>query len=207
MKLEVLDITSGKTTTIEVSDAIFDKDYNASLVHQVSTAYLAGARSGTKAQKNRSTARGGGRKPIAQKGSGRARAGTIRSPIWRGGGVTFAASPKNYRQKVNKKMYQGAIRAIFSQLLRSKRLQVVSELKIDKPSTKAVIALRQLLAVDDVLFITDLVDENLYLSARNLYHTGTIDVSGINPISLIGYKSVVLTKAALSKIQDWLKLH
>ncbi len=204
MKVEILDIASNNNTSIEVSDAIFNKDYNESLVHQVSTAYMAAGRAGTKAQKNRSAVRGGGRKPFAQKGSGRARAGTIRSPLWRSGGVTFAATPRNYEKKVNKKMYQGAMRAIFSELLRTNRLVVINDISIEKPSTKAVVNLASSLKLDDVLFVTDLLDENLYLSARNLYHMGVIDVAGINPVSLIGYKNVVLTQAALTKIEAWL---
>ena len=204
MKIEMLDIASNKKTDIEVSDAIFGQEYNQSLVHQVSTAYMAGGRSGSKAQKNRSAVRGGGKKPFAQKGSGRARAGTTRGPLWRSGGVTFAASPKSYEKKVNKKMYQGAIRVILSQLLKDKRLRVVNDIVIDKPSTKSAVALATSLTVDDVLFVTDLLDENLYLSARNLYHMGVIDVTNINPISLIAYKNVVLTQTALEKIQAWL---
>lgn len=204
MKLDMINITSNKTSSVEVSDVVFDKTYNDSLVHQVTTAYLAGARSGSQAQKNRSAARGGGKKPFSQKGSGRARAGTTRSPLWRSGGVIFAAKPRDYSQKVNKKMYQGAMRAIFSELLRSKRLKVVNELIFDKPSTKDALSLMQLLGVKDVLFITDVLDENLYLSTRNLYNTGATDVAGINPVSLIGYQTIVMSEVALTKIQAWL---
>lgn len=204
MNIEIVDIAKNSTTSAEVSEAIFNKDYNESLVHQISTAYMAGSRQGSKAQKNRSAVRGGGKKPFAQKGSGRARAGTIRSPIWRSGGVTFAASPRNYDKKVNKKMYQGAMRVIFSELLRSNRLQVVNEINIDKPNTKSVLALTKQLKVEDVLLVTELLDENLYLSARNLYHVGVTDVDGIDPVSLIGYKNIVLTQGALAKIEAWL---
>jgi large subunit ribosomal protein L4 len=204
MKLKVLNITSNKTSIVDISDTIFNKDYNESLVNQVSTAYMAKYRSGTKAQKNRSAVRGGGRKPFAQKGSGRARAGTIRSPIWRSGGVTFVAKPRDYSKKVNKKMYQGAMRVIFSNLLKNERLIIINELVLEKPSTKSVIRLIKLLKINDVLFVTDLLDDNLYLSTRNLYYAGAIDVANINPISLIGYQHIVLTKAALTKIQSWL---
>lgn len=204
MKLEVLDIATNKSTSVDISEAIFAKDYNESLVHQVVVAYMSGSRAGTKAQKNRAAVAGGGRKPHAQKGSGRARAGTIRSPIWRSGGVTFAASPRNYDKKVNKKMYQGAMRVIFSELLRTDRLKVITDINIEKPNTKTVVKLANDLALSDILFITDTLDENLYLSARNLYHIGVVDFANINPVSLIGYKSVVITKATLDKVEAWL---
>ncbi len=204
MKLEVLDLTADKPTSIVVSDDIFTKDYNESLVHQVVTAYMAGARAGTKAQKNRSAVSGGGRKPHSQKGSGRARAGTIRSPIWRGGGVTFAASNRDYSKKVNKKMYRGAIRVIFSELIKTNRLTVIKEINIAKPSTKTAVKLLNDLKLTDILIITENLNENLYLSVRNLYNMGTIGVSDINPASLIGYKNVVITKDALVNIEKWL---
>ncbi len=204
MKLKVLDITTNNSTSVVVADTIFAKDYNESLVHQVVSAYMAGGRSGTKAQKNRSSASGGGRKPHSQKGSGRARSGTIRSPIWRGGGVTFAANNRNYDKKVNKKMYRGAIRIIFSELIKANRLTVVKEINIDKPNTKAAVKLLQDLNLTDILIITENLDENLYLSARNLYHIGVISINDINPVSLIGYKNVVITKDALVKVEKWL---
>ncbi len=206
MKVKVLNTTTNRNSNIEVNDTVFNKDYNESLLHQVSVSYLAGARSGTKAQKNRSAVRGGGKKPFSQKGGGRARAGTRSSPLWRSGGVIFAAQPRDFSKKVNKKMYQAAIRVIFSALLRDGRLKVVDKLALDKPSTKAVVALQEKLAVADALFITDVADKNLYLSTRNLYSAAAIDIAGINPIILIAFKTVVLTKAALKKINDWLKI-
>jgi large subunit ribosomal protein L4 len=204
MKVKVLNLKTNKSTSQEVSDVVFDRDYNESLVHQITTAFLAGGRSGSKAQKNRSEARGGGKKPWKQKGTGRARAGTTRSPIWRSGGVTFAAQPRNFTQKVNKKMYKGAISVIFSELLRTDRLKFVSELDVNKPKTKNITSLMKSLEVKDVLLLTDELDENLYLSSRNLYHVGVCDAQSIDPVSLIGYENVVMTKAALKKIEAML---
>ncbi len=204
MKVKVLNLKTNKSTSQEVSDVVFDRDYNESLVHQITTAFLAGGRSGSKAQKNRSEARGGGKKPWKQKGTGRARAGTTRSPIWRSGGVTFAAQPRNFTQKINKKMYKGAISVIFSELLRTDRLKFVSELDVNKPKTKNITSLMKSLEVKDVLLLTDELDENLYLSSRNLYHVGVCDAQSIDPVSLIGYENVVMTKAALKKIEAML---
>jgi len=204
MKVKVLNLKTNKSTSQEVSDDVFNRDYNESLVHQITTAFLAGGRSGSKAQKNRSEARGGGKKPWKQKGTGRARAGTTRSPIWRSGGVTFAAQPRNFTQKVNKKMYKGAISVIFSELLRTDRLKFVSELDVNKPKTKNITSLMKSLEVKDVLLLTDELDENLYLSSRNLYHVGVCDAQSIDPVSLIGYENVVMTKAALKKIEAML---
>lgn len=201
MKLKVLNVGANKTTSLEVSDAIFARDFNQSLVHQVTTAYMAGARQGSKAQKSRSTARGGGKKPWKQKGTGRSRAGTSRSPIWRSGGVTFAAQPRSYTQKVNKKMYQGAISIILSQLVRSKRLKVVKEFGVKDAKTKNIVALLKALKVQNCLLMTDKIDENLYLSARNLYHVGVCHTQSIDPVSLIGYENVAITEAALKKIE------
>ena len=204
MKVKVLNLKTNKSTSQEVSDVVFDRDYNESLVHQITTAFLAGGRSGSKAQKNRSEARGGGKKPWKQKGTGRARAGTTRSPIWRSGGGTFAAQPRNFTQKINKKMYKGAISVIFSELLRTDRLKFVSELDVNKPKTKNITSLMKSLEVKDVLLLTDELDENLYLSSRNLYHVGVCEAQSIDPVSLIGYENVVMTKAALKKIEAML---
>ena len=204
MKVKVLNLKTNKSTSQEVSDDVFNRDYNESLVHQITTAFLAGGRSGSKAQKNRSEARGGGKKPWKQKGTGRARAGTTRSPIWRSGGVTFAAQPRNFTQKVNKKMYKGAISVIFSELLRTNRLKFVSEIDASEPKTKNITSLMKSLEVKDALLLTDELDENLYLSSRNLYHVGVCDTQSIDPVSLIGYENVVMTKAALKKIEAML---
>ena len=204
MKVKVLNLKTNKSTSQEVSEDIFGRDYNESLVHQITTAYMAGGRSGTKAQKNRSAVSGGGKKPWKQKGTGRARAGTSRGPIWRSGGVTFAAQPSNYSQKVNKKMYKGAISVIFSELLRNDRLKVVSDLEIKEPKTKNITSLMKSLDLKDALLMTDELDENLYLSSRNLYHVGVCDTQSIDPVSLIGYENVVLTKAALKKVEAML---
>ena len=204
MKFKVLNISTNKSSTIEVADTIFARDFNQSLVHQVTTAYMSGSRQGSKAQKNRSAVSGGGKRPWAQKGTGHARAGTTRGPIWRSGGVTFAATPKSYVQKVNKKMYKGAISVIFSELARSERLKIVKGFDIKEPKTKNISALLKALNVKDVLLMTDELDENLYLSSRNLYHVGVCDTQSIDPVSLIGYDNVVVTEAALKKIEAML---
>ena len=201
MKLKVLNISTNKSSSAEVADSVFARDFNQSLVHQVTTAYMAGGRQGSKAQKSRSTANGGGKKPWKQKGTGRARAGTSRSPIWRSGGVTFAAQPRSYAQKVNKKMYKGAISVIFSELVRSKRLKVVNDFGVDDAKTKNITALLKTLKLKDALLMTDELNENLYLSSRNLYHVGVCDTQSIDPVSLIGYENVVVTEAALKKIE------
>jgi len=204
MKVKVLNLKTNRSTSQEVSDGIFDRNYNESLVHQITTAYMAAGRSGSKAQKNRSAVRGGGKKPWRQKGTGRARAGTSRGPIWRSGGVTFASQPRSYTQKVNKKMYKGAISVILSELLRTDRLKVVSELDITDPKTKNITSLMNSLNIKDALLMTDELDENLYLSSRNLYHVGVCDTQSIDPVSLIGYDNVVMTKAALKKVEAML---
>ncbi len=204
MKLKVLNISTNKSTSTEVADTIFAREFNQSLVHQVTTAYMSGGRQGSKAQKNRAAVSGGGKKPWAQKGTGRARAGTSRGPIWRSGGVTFAAQPRSYAQKVNKKMYKGAISVIFSELVRSERLKIVKDFEVKDVKTKNVTALLKTLDVKDALLMTDELDENLYLSSRNLYHVGVCDTQSIDPVSLIGYKNVVITEAALKKIEAML---
>ena len=204
MKVKVLNLKTNKSTSQEVSEDIFGRDYNESLVHQITTAYMAAGRSGTKAQKNRSAVSGGGKKPWKQKGTGRARAGTSRGPIWRSGGVTFAAKPRDYSQKVNKKMYKGAISVILSELLRKDRLKIVSDMEIKEPKTKNITSLMKSLDLKDALLMTDELDENLYLSSRNLYHVGVCDTQSIDPVSLIGYENVVLTKAALKKVEAML---
>ena len=194
MKLKVLNISTNKSTTTEVADTIFARDYNQSLVHQITTAYQAGGRQGSKAQKNRAAVSGGGKKPWNQKGTGRARAGTSRGPIWRSGGVTFAAQPRSYAQKVNKKMYKGAISVIFSELARTDRLKVVNDFDVQEAKTKNITGILKALDVTDALLMTDELNENLYLSARNLYHVGVCDTQSIDPVSLIGYKMLLLLK-------------
>ena len=189
---------------VKLSEKCFDVDYKKTLVHQVITSYFSNGRENYSSQKNRSDVRGGGKKPWKQKGTGRARAGTSRGPIWRSGGVTFAAQPRNYSQKVNKKMYKGAISVIFSELLRNDRLKVVSDLEIKEPKTKNITSLMKSLDLKDALLMTDELDENLYLSSRNLYHVGVCDTQSIDPVSLIGYENVVLTKAALKKVEAML---
>lgn len=194
----------GKKTTekVSLSDDIFAQDFNEPLIHQVVTATLAGRRAGTSAQKTRSEVRGGGKKPWRQKGTGRARAGTIRSPLWRGGGVTFASKTRDYSQKINKKMYRAAIKSILSELIRQDRMVILAELAIDEPKTKKMLALLKQLDLNKVLFITDEVTENLYLSARNIPNIEVRDVQGIDPVSLIKFDKVVFTVPALKQIEE-----
>jgi large subunit ribosomal protein L4 len=187
---------------IEVSDAAFSRDFNEDLVHQVVTAYLAGGRQGTRAQKSRSDVRGGGRKPWRQKGSGRARAGTTRSPIWRSGGVTFAARPQDHSQKVNRKMYRAAMQSILSELARQQRLVVVDEFGVQEPKTKALLSRLNTLNLSDVLIVAEGVDENLFLASRNLHKVDVRDVDGVDPVSLIAFEKVLFTVGALRKIEE-----
>ena len=189
---------------ITVSDAVFAADYKQSLVHQLVTAYMAASRSGTKAQKNRSAVRGGGAKPWRQKGTGRARAGTIRSPIWRSGGVTFAAQPRDYTQKVNRKMYRSGIRSILSELARNERLVVVEDITVDAAKTKQLLGKLADLGVSKTLIVTETGDEKLYLSARNLPNVEVSDVAGLNPVNLVRYEHVVVTVGAVRAIEEWL---
>lgn len=195
---------SGKASkkTVEVSDQNFGRDFNESLVHQAVVAYLAGARSGTKAQKNRSAVSGGGKKPWRQKGTGRARAGTIRSPLWRSGGVTFAASPRDYSQKMNRKMYRAAIRSILSELVRQDRMLVIDDFDMEKPRTRELADKLQALGVSKVLLVTRELSEALYLSARNLVNVGICDVSAIDPVSLLRFEKVVMTVSAIKQLEE-----
>ena len=188
--------------SVEISETAFAREYNEALVHQVVVAYLAGARQGTKSQKSRSDVRGGGRKPWRQKGTGRARAGTIRSPIWRGGGATFAARPQDHSQKVNRKMYRGALRCILSELIRQDRLVACEAFSVDAPKTKALLEQLKPLNLDNVLIVSETVDENLYLAARNLKHVDVRDVEGVDPVSLISYEKVLVTVGALKKLEE-----
>jgi large subunit ribosomal protein L4 len=189
---------------ITVSDAVFAADYKESLVHQLVTAYMAVGRAGTKAQKNRAAVSGGGAKPWRQKGTGRARAGTIRSPLWRSGGVTFAAQPRDYTQKVNRKMYRSGIRSILSELARQERLVVVEDITVDAPKTKQLLGKLSDLGVSKTLIVTETGDEKLYLSARNLPHVEVSDVAGLNPVNLVRYEHVVVTVGAVRAIEEWL---
>jgi large subunit ribosomal protein L4 len=192
----------GAQKGVDVSDTAFGREFNEALVHQVVVSYMAGARQGTKAQKTRSEVNGGGRKPFRQKGTGRARAGTIRSPIWRGGGVTFAAKPMDHSKKVNKKMYHGAMQAILSELVRQERLVVVKDFTIDAPKTKVFSAKLKELELTNVLVVVEEVDDNLYLGCRNIHNVDVIDVQGVNPVNLIGFKKVLFTVGALKKAEE-----
>ena len=198
----VISTSAGGKETVNVAEATFARPFNQGLVHQAVVAYRAASRGGSKAQKNRSAVSGGGKKPWRQKGTGRARAGTIRSPIWRGGGVTFAAQPRDYAQKLNKKMYRAALSCILSELIRQDRLVVLKSLSLDAPKTKKL--LQELAGYDitEALIVTDEVDNNLYLSARNTQKVGVVDVDGVNPVSLIGFDRVVFTLSALKKIEE-----
>ncbi|MBE0403459.1 LSU ribosomal protein L4p (L1e) [Halomonas citrativorans] len=196
-----LNLAAG-TGTVEVADATFGKEFNEALVHQVVTAYLAGGRQGTSAQKSRSDVRGGGKKPWRQKGTGRARAGTIRSPLWRSGGVTFAARPQDYTQKVNRKMYRAAMRSILSELVRQDRLIAIEEFSVDAPKTKQVAAKLKELNLEKVLIVTEEMDETLYLAARNLPHVDVVDVAAADPVSLVAFDKVLVTVSALRKFEE-----
>ena len=203
MQIEIKNLVgeSGKEK-LTLSDEIFAVPYSNGLVHQVITSYMAAARTGSKSNLGRSEVRGGGAKPWRQKGTGRARAGTIRSPIWVGGGRAFAAKPRNFEQKVNKKMYRGAIKSILSELIRQDRLVVVEKFGIDEPKTKALVAKRAELELSDVLIVTPEVDENLFLSARNLYKVDVRDVAGIDPVSLIAFEKVLITADAVKQLEE-----
>ena len=189
---------------ITLSDESFGREYNEPLVHQTVVTYLAGARQGTVQQKTRSEVSGGGRKPWRQKGTGRARAGTIRSPIWRSGGVTFAARPQDHSKKLNKKMYRGAMRCIISELIRQERLIVVSEFALESHKTKDLIVKLKEFELDNVLIVSDTVEKNLYLAARNLHKVDVLDVAGIDPVSLIGFENVLITVPAIKKVEEML---
>jgi len=188
--------------SVDVNDAAFGVEFNEALVHQVVTAYLAGGRAGTKAQKNRSDARGGGTKPWRQKGTGRARAGTIRSPIWVGGGRAFAARPRSYEQKVNKKMYRAALRSVMSELVRQDRLVVVKDLEIESPRTRLLASRLGELGLDNVLILNEAFDEKLFLAARNLPNVGICDARSIDPVVLIRFEKVLITLPALKLIEE-----
>lgn len=189
---------------LQVSDAAFGVEFNEPLIHQAVVAFLAGGRQGTKQQKTRSDVRGGGRKPWRQKGTGRARAGTIRSPIWRGGGATFAARPRDHSQKLNRKMYRGALRSILSELVRQDRLVVVESLVLEVPKTKQMVAKLKELKIKSALFVSEEIDVNLYLSTRNIHKVDVRDVLGVDPVSLVAHEKVVMTVAAVKKFEEML---
>jgi large subunit ribosomal protein L4 len=198
-----LKVVGKKASKVQVSEETFGRDYNEALVHQVVTAFRAGGRQGTKAQKTRSQVSGGGAKPWRQKGTGRARAGTTRSPIWRSGGVTFAAQPRDHSQKVNRKMYRGAMRSILSELIRQDRLVIVESLDFEQPKTKLFLSKMKELGLENGgLFVSHDVTENMYLSARNLPRVDVRDVAGIDPVSLIAFDKVVMTVDALKKVEE-----
>lgn len=197
MKLKM----QGSSGTVDVAESAFGAEFNEALVHQVVTAYLAGGRAGTKAQKNRASASGGGSKPWRQKGMGRARAGTIRSPIWVGGGRAFAAKPRDYSQKVNKKMYRAALRSVFSELIRQERLVVTDAIVMKEPKTKELADTLKKLGLDNVLIVNEAFDENVFLSARNLPDVGICDAAAVDPVVLMRFEKVLITLPALKLIE------
>lgn len=205
MELALIDDGGAAARSVEVADAAFAVEFNEPLVHQVVTAYLAGARSGTKAQKTRAEVRGGGRKPWRQKGTGHARAGSIRSPIWRGGGATFAARPRDYSQKVNRKMYRGAMRCIVSQLVRDERICVVESIALDSLKTRELVARLAAMKLDDVLIVSEQPDEKLLLASRNLHWVAVVGSEGLNPVSLLAFDKILITHDALKRLEERLQ--
>ena len=202
MKIELLSNTKNKD--ISISNDVFSKEFNESLIHQAVVSFMAASRQGSAKQKNRSEVRGGGKKPYRQKGTGRARAGTIRSPLWRGGGVTFAARPRDYSKKLNKKMYRAAIKSIFSELVRQNRLVAIEKPVLEKPKTKEIASFLNEFSLSKVLIIIDELDMNLYLSARNIPNVDVITVRDINPVNLLKPQKVAVTSEALKQIEEWI---
>lgn len=198
MELALKDASGALT----VSEATFGREFNESLVHQVVVAYAAASRQGSRKQKTRAEVTGTTAKPFRQKGTGRARAGTVKSPIWRSGGVTFAARPQDHSQKVNRKMYRGAIRSILSELVRQERLIVVEQFSVETPKTKALAAKLNELELNNVLIVTEEIEENLFLAARNLVKVDVRDTQGIDPVSLIGFEKVLITAGAVKKLEE-----
>ncbi|MFZ1389192.1 MAG: 50S ribosomal protein L4 [Thiolinea sp.] len=197
-----LQVANGGTLT--VNEVVFNREFNEGLVHQAVVAYMAAGRSGTKAQKNRSDVSGGGQKPFRQKGTGRARAGTTRGPLWRTGGVTFAARPRSFEQKLNKKMYRAAMRAILSELVRQERFVIVDSLSLEDSKTKLMVAKLKDYGTNDVLLVSEVADVNVLLAARNIPYCEVTSVADLNPVSLVGHEKVVMTRSAVEKIQEWL---
>ena len=200
MKLKIH--SAGGAGSLEVAESTYGARYNESLIHQVVTAYQSGARSGTKGQKDRSTTRGGGAKPYRQKGTGRARAGTIRSPIWVGGGRAFAARPRDHSQKVNRKMYRGAVRSILSELIRQERLLLAKEFALEEPRTKLLAARLKAFDAEDVLIVIEGYDRNIYLAARNIPHVEALDVPNLDPVTLIRHEKVLMTVGAAKLLEE-----
>jgi large subunit ribosomal protein L4 len=205
VELAVLKSDGKQASKLEVSDATFGADFNEALVHQVVTAYLAGARSGTRAQKNRAAVRGGGSKPWRQKGTGRARAGTIRSPLWRGGGATFPSSTQDFSQKVNRKMYRAGLRSILSEMRRQDRIVVCDDVIVPEPRTKELVQLLGSLGVEDAVIVTHVYDQNLWLAARNLHRINVCEVRELDPVVLVGHEKAVVTSDAVKQIEEWLQ--
>ena len=197
-----MDLKTVTGAAVELSDTAFGREFNEALVHQVVTAYLAGGRQGTRAQKTRAEVSGGGIKPWRQKGTGRARAGSIRSPIWRGGGRAFAAKPQDWSQKVNRKMYRGAMQCILAELIRQERLILVEEISVSGPKTKELIAKLNELGAPRALIVTKEVDENLYLAARNIPHVNVLDASEVDPVSLIAFDKVIMSVEAAKQFEE-----
>lgn len=205
MELPVINAEGQQGTPLQVSDAAFGAKFNEALIHQVVVAQQAGARAGTRSQKNRAAVRGGGSKPFRQKGTGRARAGTTRSPIWRGGGRTFPATTANFSQKVNRKMYRGAMRSILSELVRLERLVICDDLKVDAPKTRDLAVQLKKFDKGSILIVSDSVDENMSLSARNLHNIHVLDARHLDPVSLVGFEMVVMTSQAVKQVEEWLQ--
>jgi large subunit ribosomal protein L4 len=201
MKLKLVNGTG----EVDASDAAFGQRFNEALVHQVVTAYRAAGRSGTKAQKSRAEVRGGGKKPWSQKGTGQARAGSNRSPIWVGGGKTFAARPRDFAQKVNRKMYRGAIRSMLSELARTERLLVTDSIPLDQPKTKLLALQLKSWQLSSVLIVVEAADEKLGLAARNLPHVEVIEAPALNPVSLVAYDKVLMTVGAVKMLEERLQ--
>jgi large subunit ribosomal protein L4 len=197
-----MELKQNNGSALNVSDAVFGADYNENLIHQAVVSYQAGARQGTRGQKNRSAVSGGGAKPWRQKGTGRARAGTSRSPIWRGGGKTFPAVTQDFSQKMNRKAYRTAIRSILSELVRQDRLIIADDFTVTEPKTKQLVAKMNDMKIEDVLVVTHEFDENLALASRNLYHVGILEADEINPVSLIGFDKVLMTSEAIKQIEE-----
>jgi large subunit ribosomal protein L4 len=197
-----MDLTTHNGSALQVSDQVFGADYNETLIHQVVKAYFNAARSGTRAQKNRAAVRGGGIKPWRQKGTGRARSGTSSSPIWRSGGVTFAAEPRNYTQKVNRKMYRGAMRSLVSELGRTGRLTVVESLELEAPKTRMLAAMLKDMGHADVLILVEAHDEKLHLASRNLMGVSVLPVAAVDPVSLLAHQHVLATVAAVRMLEE-----
>ncbi|MEM7253681.1 MAG: 50S ribosomal protein L4 [Pseudomonadota bacterium] len=201
MQVSVTSDAGGAGPGVEVSDDVFSAPFNETLVHQIVTAYMAKARSGSKKQKSRADVRGGGRKPWRQKGTGRARAGSIRSPIWRGGGATFAARPRDFEQKINRKMYRAGMRSILSELIRQERLIAMDSFTVGSAKTKELVAKLKGLGADDVLIVTESADDNLTLAARNLHSVAVVESGKVNPVSLVAFDKVVMTTAAMKFLE------